>query len=480
LFATVYEQGARNGIWRSDDNGASWKQLTKGLPAPASVHRTSIALAPSTPDTMYAIAADATENVLGVFRSTNRGESWTSIGGTYFKKEGQMSYGNCIAVHPADPKQVLCGGVDLHLTTNGGKTWSRATRWDAVRGKPQYAHADHHALVMPASAPGRVYDANDGGMDYSEDGGVKWNNRSNGLAATMFYDLDVSQTDGTMFGGGAQDNGTIITTDGNPGKFFEILGGDGGWMIIDPKDSGHVFASYYNFNISRLRGGKWVDVTPTMDDSEHNSVWMVYITIDPNDSQTLYTASQRVWKTTNDANTWTPISGVLDGTAVSAIEVAPANSKYVYVGTEKGGFFRSTDGGATWSDSLAGAVLPGTICTRIDTHPKNAKTVMVTVGGAGNSHLFRSDDAGTTWVDADAGKLPDAPLQAIVIRPDAPDTILVAGDAGVYQSLDFGQTWASFAGDLPNTMFVDLVYQGKDKTLTVASYGRSLWRTQLS
>ncbi len=480
LFASVDEQGGGNGIWRSDDGGASWKHLTRGLPPAASIHRTSLAIAPSSPDTIYAISANREDGVLGVFRSTNRGERWTSIGGRHFRREGQMTYGNCIAVHPTNPKWVLCGGVDLHLTSDGGRTWRQVTRWDAARGKPRYAHADHHALAMPAAAPGRVYDANDGGMDVSEDGGVNWTNRSNGLAATMFYDLDVSQTDGKICGGGTQDNGTVVTTGGDPAAFFQVLGGDGGWMIIDPQDAGHVFASYYNFNIFRLRGGRWTEVTPDMPDEEHASVWMVYITMDPNDSETVYVASNRVWKTTNDGNTWKPVSDVLDATPVSAIEVAPANSNFVYVGTEKGGFFRSTDAGMTWSDNLAGSILPGMIVTRIETHPKNARIVLVTVGGRGNSHLFRSDDAGSSWTDVDGGKLPDAPLHAVVIRPDAPDTILVAGDAGIFQSLDFGKTWASLAGNLPNTMLVDLVYQEKDKALTVATYGRSLWRAQLA
>jgi photosystem II stability/assembly factor-like uncharacterized protein len=480
LFATIDEQGSHNGIWRSDNGGTSWKQLTKGLPAPTTLARTSLAIAPSKPDTMYAIAADSQDHVLGVFRSNNRGDNWTSIGGTHFKNEGQMTYGNCIVVHPTNPNQVLCGGVDLHQTTDGGKTWRQATKWDADRGKPNYAHADHHALAMPASKPGRVYDANDGGMDRSDDGGTKWSNCSNGLAATMFYDFDVAQTDGKMYGGGAQDNGTIITTDGGPADFFEILGGDGGWMVIDPQDASHMFASYYNFHIFRLRSGNWTEVTPAMDDSEHASVWMVYICIDPNDSQSLYTGSQRVWKTSNDGTAWKPVSGVLDGTPISSIEVAPASSKFVYVGTEKGGFYRSMDGGATWSGNLAGSVLPGSIVTRIETHPKNAKLVLATVGGTGSPHLFRSDDAGTTWTDADGGKLPDVPHHAIVIRPEAPDTVFVAGDAGVYQSTDFCQTWSNYSATLPTTMFVDLVYQKKDKTLTVATYGRSLWRTQLT
>jgi photosystem II stability/assembly factor-like uncharacterized protein len=206
---------------------------------------------------------------------------------------------------------------------------------------------------------------------------------------------------------------------------------------------------------------------------------MVYIVMDPNDSNTVYTASQRVWKTSDDANTWAPVSPVLDGTVVSAIEVAPANSKFVYVGTEKGGIFRSMDGGATWSGNIASAALPGMIVTRIETHPKNAKTLFVTVGGTGHRHVFRSDDAGTTWSDADGGQLPDSPHHAIACLPDRPNTIFVSSDAAVFRSDDGGGTWSNVSGDLPHSMFVDLVYQQKDRTLTVATYGRSMYRTAI-
>ena len=91
--------------------------------------------------------------------------------------ENQMEYGNTIVVDPQNENHVLCGGVDLHLTTNGGGKWKLATRWNLDRGKPGYAHADHHALLMPKGARGRVYDLNDGGMDVSEDGGLTWKNR---------------------------------------------------------------------------------------------------------------------------------------------------------------------------------------------------------------------------------------------------------------------------------------------------------------
>jgi photosystem II stability/assembly factor-like uncharacterized protein len=478
IFGTFDENGAHNGIWRSDDGGANWQQLTQGLPDPPSMSRTSLAIAPSQPDTIYAIAAADTDAILGVFKSVNRGASWVSIGGTEFAEEQQMTYGNTIVVHPTDSNDVLCGGVDLHLSTDGGKTWTQATHWDADRGKPNYAHADHHALAMPASKPGRLYDANDGGMDLSEDGGANWTNRSNGLAATMFYDFDIAQSNGQVYGGGAQDNGSIITTDGKPDDFSEVLGGDGGWLVFDPRDATHFYGSYYNFHIFRWKKGNSQEVTPKMPTAEHNSVWMVYILMDPNNSSVVYTASTRVWKTINDGTSWTAVSPVLDNTPVSAIEVARANSKYVYVGTEKGGFFRSLDGGKTWSSNMASAILPGAIVTRIETLPTNARTVFVTVGGTGHSHVFRSDDAGATWKDSDGGQLPDAPHNAIISTIAKPNGLFCSSDAGVFQSSDLGATWSNITGDLPNTMFVDLVYQEKDKTLTVATYGRSLWRLQ--
>ena len=479
VFATIDENGTKNGIWRSQDGGKSWAQLTKGLPASSTIGRTSLAVAPSQPDTVYAICANTTDGLLGVFKSTNQGSTWKSIGGK-IGTEAQMSYGNCIVVHPTNPNWVLCGGVDLHLTTNGGTSWQRASQWDADRGTPHYAHADHHALMMPASKPGRVYDANDGGMDVSDDGGNTWSNRSNGLAATMFYDIDVAQSNGGDYGGGAQDNGTITTGDGKPDDFSEVLGGDGGWIVFDPKDSTHFYASYYNLHIFRWKAGVPKEVTPKgVTAQEHNSVWMVYIVMDPNDSTTVYTASQRVWKTSDDGQTWAPISSVLDGSVVSAIEVAMANSKYVYVGTEKGGIFRSTDGGTTWSGDISSSVLPGMIVTRLETHPKNAKTVFVTVGGTGHRHVFRSDDAGATWRDIDGGQLPDSPHHAVACRPDLPNTMFVSSDAAVFQSDDGGATWSNISGNLPHTMFVDLVYQQKDRTLTVATYGRSMYRLSL-
>jgi photosystem II stability/assembly factor-like uncharacterized protein len=478
IFATFTGPGASSGIYRTTDGGVTWSHLKTGLPPTDRIGRTSLALAPSNTNIVYAIAADTAsataDRVLGVFRSANGGNTWTNIAGTHFAKEGQMSYGCAIAVHPQNPNQVICGGVDLHVTVDAGATWKVASHWDANRGTPKYAHADHHALAMPASKPGRVYSANDGGMDVSEDGGAHWQNRSNGLAVTMFYDIDVAQTDKRVYGGGAQDNGTLITNTGDASAFFELLGGDGGWMVIDPNDAGHIYASYQYGGMYRFRNGSSRDVSPPFKDADSAGIWMVYIAIDPNNSNVVYTGNQRLYRTKNDGVSWDALTPVLDGSPVSAIEVA--DSKAVYVGTENGGFFRSLDRGATWSSNLAGPALPGVMITRIETNPGNARDVYVTVANFGNSHVFRSADGGATWVDIDGGKLPDVPHHALLIRPDAPKELYVSSDAGVYLTKDGGATWQNATSNLPNAMVVDLVYQRSAKMLLAATYGRSIWQ----
>ena len=480
LFASVHEHGSRNGIWRSVDGGVNWKQLTRGLPAPDLMGRISLAIAPSKPDWIYALAANTSDGALGVFLSKNAGDTWSSIGGHAFTKEDQMSYGNTIVVHPKNHRQALCGGVDLHRTTDAGTTWARATRWDANRGSKNYAHADHHALLMPAAAPGRVYDANDGGMDRSDDGGFKWKNCSNTLAATMYYDIDVAPSDAKYFGGGSQDNGTLVTVTGGASDHFELLGGDGGWIVYNSLDAKRVFASYYNFNIYRFRGSETPkDVSPPATAPEKN-IWMCYITPDPNSQSTIFTGSTRVWRTLSDGDDWKAVSTDLDGSFISALEVAPANSKLVYAGTENGGIFRSVDGGDTWSGNLSGTLLPGRTITRIETHPKDGKKLFVTIAGTGGSHVYASTDGGVTWKDIDQGKLPNVPHHAAVIPPDDPGRMYVANDAGVWFTTDGGITWTNLTGNLPNAMVVDLVYHLQERSLYAATYGRSIWRIKVN
>jgi photosystem II stability/assembly factor-like uncharacterized protein len=479
LFATITARGTRSGIWRSTNGGATWKQLTNGLPSGDAMGRISLAISPSRPSTMYALAENDSDGVLGVFRTTDGGAAWRNVAGDHFGREDQISYGNTIVVHPTNPDLVLCGGVELHRTVDGGKTWRRVT--DSFAPRPtakNYAHADHHCLLMPPAKPDLVYDLNDGGLDVSTDSGKTWVNRSNGLAVTMFYDVDVAQSDGGVYGGGTQDNGTNVTFEDRPDKYLEVDGGDGGWMIVDPQDAQRFYSTSQNMAITRHRGAQSKDVKPPANRAEREAVWMVFLDMDPNDSKTIFAGGLRVWRTRTDGNSWKAVSDILDESPITAVEIARSDSKTIYVGTEKGGIFRSDDGGDSWSGDLSGPV-PGFTVTRLFAHPNDANIVHATIANFGASHVFRSKDRGRTWIDIDQHRLPDVPHHAIAIPTGKPSTLYVCGDAGVYVSTDAGGTWKNLTRNLPTVPIVDLVYHDTDDTLTAASYGRSLWRLRV-
>ncbi len=482
IYVTISALGMKTGIWRSTNGGSSWQQLTAGLPSPDLILRTSLALAPSNPDILYALMGTPGKpsRVRGPFRSADRGDTWEAIGGQHFTDEKQMSYNNVIVVHPTDADHVLCGGVDLHLTTDAGAHWTKVTRWNAARGDADYAHADHHALVMPVARPGWVYDLNDGGMDFSSDGGVTWQNRSSDLATNMFYDLAVSQANGQVIAGGAQDNGTLITPDGGPDTYFMWTDGDGGWVAIDPTDVNHIFTTAQNMRMWRHRSSDELRrVDPPESEKIKEEMWMTITAMDSRNPRTVYAGSIRAWRTTDDGDSWQAVSENLDGSPISALEVARADSKRIYAGTENGGFYRSVDGGLTWSGNLASTVMPGHIITRLESRPDNAEVVYATVASFGNRHVFRSSNGGLNWVDIDRGELGDAPFHSIAVPAAHPTRVYICGDVGVFVSEDEGARWANLTRNLPTVMVVDLVYHEVDRTLTVATYGRSIWRLQV-
>jgi photosystem II stability/assembly factor-like uncharacterized protein len=530
IFAAVTARGSLNGIWRTEDGGNTWHHLAHeggptiggtGLPAPDQFHRTSLAIAPSQPDTIYAFAGDNSYHVLGVFRSKDRGEIWHEIGGRHFSHERQIFHNCTISVHPHHPEFVICGGVELHLTRNGGASWVRATDRHAPQHGHHYVHGDHHAVVFAGGD--LIYDANDGGIAVSVDAGKTWSSRGAGMVNTMFYAIDVAPTNSDCFGGGAQDNGTLVTgINEEVGNFRRVLNGDGAWMVYDPTDEKHIFGSVQNIEVHRHHPGAewdvqfWKDVSPRIPEEEREQSTVV-MKMEPDlrhgfKTFWLWAGSSRLWLTTDYGHHWTPVSPKFDGSPITAIEVCRAIPKIIFAGTTNGGVFRSTDGGESWSQNLAGPEIPARLVTHIAIRPGSAEDVTVTIAGTGSAsrlippdrgaayrdegpagamqvqgfrHVFRSWDCGGTWNDIDGGQLPDIAFHSAAFETHAPYRLFVSADCGVWM-LDHeasgaaGTTWVDISGDLPNVIVSDLVYHHESRTLTAGTFGRGIWRLWLS
>src|SRR5262245_54603568 len=139
---------------------------------------------------------------------------------------------------------------------------------------------------------------------------------------------------------------------------------------------------------------------------------MAYIAMDPSNPKIVFTGSGRVWRTVNDGKSWSAVSPVLNG-IVSAIEIADAHPKRVYVGTENGSIYRSLDCGDTWSDDLSSATVANFKITRLHTKPTNADHLIATIANFDRSHVYRSLDGGLTWQDVDQGRLPNVPHNSL-------------------------------------------------------------------
>jgi photosystem II stability/assembly factor-like uncharacterized protein len=503
LFAAIEPDGTMNGIWRSPDRGKSWEQMTRGLPRGDFFRRISLALAPSDPDVIYALAASRSGHVLGVFRSTNGGRSWKEILDGRFPHERHMDYNNALAVHPRRPDSVIIGGMGLHRTDDGGRHWRTLTSKD--RGTPNYVHPDHHVIAWPDAET--VISGNDGGVSVSRDGGRTWHERASGMVTTMFYDVDVAPSTCTVFGGGTQDNGTLVAgVEGLPdGHFAPAIGGDGAWTVFHPADAETAFCSSSGFDIRRHIPKKawkgldgWQVVSPgpdQMPEGERQQRAFTVLAIDPSTkagSTRLWAGSGRLWSMDTSRRRWGRPTPTFDGSPISAIEVSALNPRVIFVGTTKGGIFRSTDRGATWSENLAGPDIPARAITSIQTHPARASTVVVTIASTGvlscgvrlttgehlpYGHVFRSYDAGATWQDLDAGVLPNVAYFAAVFETHPPYRLFIGGDVGVWAEVD--GYWVHINGNLPNVVVSDLVYHHRDRTLTAATYGRGIWRMRI-
>ena len=476
--------GMTSGIYKSTDGGTNWMQLTNGLPPNSpTIGRIGLAIAPSNPSVLYAIYADHPGYFLGLFKTTNGGQSWVQTNdaalGFIFNSYGW--YFGQVYVDPSNPNTVYALGVDLYKSVNGGSSWYSIA---------SFIHVDHHAIWVDPANSSRIILGNDGGLFISQNGGSNFQKIYN-LPITQFYAATADFNNPDQLYGGTQDNGTIRTLTGQVNDWEAIYWGDGFYVIVDPQNSNVIYAEYQYGGLGKsTNGGYSFSSATTGINSNDRRNWMVPVVMDPNNHNTLYYGTYRLYRTTNGAGYWSaispdlsngPYSGGLNFGTITTIAVAPTNSSVIYAGTDDSNVWVTTNTGGNWT-KISNA-LPNRWVTRVAVHPLDENIALVTYSGYKYNdyigYIYKTTDKGQSWTDI-THNLPQAPCNVVVIDPDYPEVYYVGTDVGVYVSLDGGLNWQMLGSNLPNSVVMDLVFHQPTRTLIAATHGRSMHKIDVT
>jgi len=559
----------RTGVWRSNDEGASWNRVlattVKGgcldlalrggtdgdylfascgvfeqatvyrsknaesddawtpVLSPDGMSRTSIAIAPSNPSVVYALAAvNPSQLLLGVYRSDHDGDpnTWTlqqsrdgqSVGSLILENPSSATdnicsdghdpnntvpmgwHCNTIAVDPLDPNRVWAAGVDLFRSDDGGKTWGLASFW----WDPASSHADHHSIHFDPRYDGasnqRMIVTNDGGVYRSDNPNaalatgpkatcdqratsVAWTSLNHNYGGTQFYHGAVTN-DGTQFFGGVQDNGTVWgAVAAGSDSWQRIWGGDGGYVAIDPNRQFVVLCESQGGAIVRSADGFTGHFQSYINPSSDSFLFITPFFFDPNNTLRLWTGGTRLYRRDSPSAIWTTASKSFDG-QITSIAIAPGNSSLVLAGTTVGSIYRSTtattDAAVTWP----GVHPRDGWLSSIAFDPANANVVYATYALFGGPHVYRSIDAGVTWTAIDNG-IPDIAAHSIAVGPSS--TLYAGTDLGVFVSNDSGASW-SHDDTLPSviTEWLIIARGQRGPALYAFTHGRGVWRMELT
>jgi photosystem II stability/assembly factor-like uncharacterized protein len=461
------------------DGGSTWNSAagsgSNGLPISSTMPLVGFAPAPSNANIVYAALNRNSDNTAFFYKSTDGGASWTATPTAPADHVGYWPW--TIAVHPADPDVVFAGCVALYRSTDGGQTWS-----DVGSQSAGSIHVDQHPMVF-TNDQSTLLVGNDGGIYSTLNPAAKisWNDLNATLSTVLFYPgMSIHPTNVGLAFAGTQDNGTDRYQSGTGWDW--VTCGDGGWTAIDPAQPQNVYTTCQGIIqlFKSTNGGSTFSLAAGNIDKSDASEFIPPLVIDPSNPSTLYFGTYRIWQTNDGAKTWTAISMDLSGCSgtcgVNTIAVAPSDGNTVYTGG-LGKIYVSQNARsgtlATWTDRSPG--LPSwCYITQIKVHPASPQTAYATVGNTGVGHVFKTTNGGASWTNLTAN-LPDTPTNDIVIDPDIAGTLYLATDIGVFRSVDDGRSWVPLASGLPAVIVNSLVLHEPTRTLRAATYGRGAW-----
>ena len=502
--------GPESGVHKSVDGGETWQRLSTGLPS-GNLGKIGLAISQQDPDVVYA-AIELNRREGGVWRSDDGGASWSKGADAVGGGTGPHYYQE-IFTSPHHFDWLYLVGPTVQKSTDGGKTFTYMEHPNQ--------HGDMHAIVFDPADPDYIMMGTDGGVYESFDLGATWRYMEN-LPLTQYYKLALDDAEPFYnIYGGTQDN----NTQGGPSRtdnvsgirtadWFVILGGDGHQPATEPGNPDIVYAQSQQGNLTRVdrKTGETVYIQPQSapgeDPERHN--WDAPILVSPHKATRLYFASQRVWKSEDRGDSWTPISGDLtrdeerfsmpimgstqswdspwdmyamsNYNSITSLAESPLEEGLLYAGTDDGLIHVSQDDGGSWRSIEVGS-LPGVPDRafvndiRADLHDPD--TVYVALDnhkyGDFSPYLFVSKNRGRSWKKITTG-IPDRHLVWRLVQDHIrPGLMFAATEFGVFATFDAGKAWHKLAGGMPTISIRDIQIQRRENDLVAASFGRGFF-----
>ena len=386
-----------------------------------------------------------------LFKSRDGGASWSLL---YPGINRQHFAIDSIAEDPVDAKHLFVGGWDLHSDGGGlfesrdsGRTWSQVALPDpdvAVR-----------AIATSAENPECLIVGTNAGIFISGNGGMTWQHRGQDIPAfKQIQSVAIHPCNPKLLFVGTWHLGYRSS---DFGKTWEQIGkgmiddSDIFSISIDKHNPKTIFAgACTGFYRSTDGGASWSRLRAIPGSSQVRAQVM---TIDPNSSSSVYGGTtEGLFVSHNYGDAWNRItSGDL---IVNAIQIDPADSNIILIGTDIYGVLRSSDGGRTWIDSNIGFV--NRSIARIMADPSNPGQFLVgelSDGKAGG--LYEFDNPIHSWVELKPRDIPGAGMLAIINLPG--DRGRIAGTArGAFFQSDPSRDWVELPGPINKLMIYDL------------------------
>ena len=500
--------GPGSGIYKTTDGGATWTELTGGIPA-GDKGRIGLAISASNPQVLNALIQTADSDTQGTYRTTDGGLFWERVSSL----NGRPMYYSEIFIDPSDENRVYALATQSNTSADGGRTWTQ------IAEPPTYdvgVHADHHALWIDPSDPEHLYLGGDAGMHESYDRGVSFR-KLNNFPIAQFYAIGVDMRDPYWVYGGLQDNHSFF----GPSETRRWIGivnddwmqngfGDGMYWQADPRDAHYTYGSSNDGNYFRYDAytGDMLDIAPVEPIGErYRFDWTSPMMLSQHDPDVLYVAGNRFFTSRDRGESWErtedlsrqidrdelELMGVRggdisisrnDGTGSSGeavtLDESPVDPLVLWVGFDDGNLQVSRDGGRSWTEvsGNVSGIRDGTYVSRITASYRARGTGYATFDGHRDGdfrpYVFRTDDFGTTWTPLHAG-LPELGVTNVIVEhPDNPDVLFLGTEHSVFASTDAGANWAKMP-NLPTTHYDDMLIHPREKDLVLGTHGRSIW-----